>query len=141
MGVHEEPDGAVRSCSCERIETEVVLLIHNLARRVAYLETQVGSSDSESTGEWRKTVELKLCKLLRDHDWEAADSDDFKRKRFAELDYENILQLAYILPLERTLELWQQYAPTKIPATIEPEPRPHVDKKDRRLMTLMKIKP
>ena len=134
MGVHENSCDESSLQRIERHQTEVLLLVRNLAKRVAYLETQVGSSDSERTEEWRKSIEQSLCRLMQQHDWEAADSDDFKRKRFAELGYENILQLAYILPLERTLELWQQYAPSKPPATIEPEPRPHEGKTDRKLM-------
>ena len=140
MGVHEDPSDGPRLQRIEQHLTEVVVLIRNLAKRVQYLETQVGSEDSEQTIEWREEIETSLARLLQQHDWEAVDGDDYKRKRFAELDYENILQLAYMLPLETVLELWQQYAPSKLPSTLEPVPRPHKDSSDKQLMSLLKGK-
>lgn len=134
MGLHE---GAGDSASIQRLETnlsEVVLLVRNLAKRVQYLETQVGSDDSERTAEWREDVKLSLIQLMMAHDWAAYKSDDFKRKRFAELGYENILQLAYMLPLETVVDLWQQYAPIKMPDPIDPEYRPHAAVKERTLL-------
>lgn len=138
MGVHENSSD---QASLQRIEinlSEVVMLIRDLAKRVHYLETQVGSEDSARTIEWRKEVETSLARLLQRHDWEADKSDDYRRKRFAELGYENILQLAYMLPLETVLDLWQQYAPSRLPATLEPEHRPHASAKDRTLIKHLK---
>lgn len=140
MGVHENSSDEPRLQRIEQHSTEMLLLVRNLAKRVQYLETQVGSEDSERTIEWRKEVVTSLARLLQQHDWKADKSDDYKRKRFAELGYENILQLAYMLPLETVLDLWQQYAPSKLPATLEPEHRPHADTKDKALLKHLKEK-
>lgn len=134
MGLHEDAGDA--AC-VQRLETnlsEVILLVRDLAKRVAYLETQVGSADSARTSEWREDVKRSLIRLMAGHDWEAYKSDDYRRKRFAELGYENILQLAYMLPLETLLEVWQQYAPFKVPDVIDPEYRPHAAVKERTLL-------
>ena len=127
--------------SLQRIEcnlSDVLLLVRNLAKRVQYLETQVGSEDSKRTVEWRKEIVTSLSRLLSQHDWKADKSDDYRRKRFAELGYENILQLAYMLPLETVLNFCQQSAPRKLPATLEPDPPPHAVPKRRRPANLLK---
>lgn len=93
-----------------------------LVRRVEYLEKQIGSR--EANPEFFEGLEESVVYLLREHDWEHEEAEDFQRRHFGQIQRQNILRLIAMLPLDRALDLWQQYAPSKPPAPLDPEANP-----------------
>jgi hypothetical protein len=96
--------------------TELLAVTHQLRQRVLNLERAMGHGmfSVDNTAEWNRKLESRFIYALEDHYW-GWHIDKGPRFHHGQKQYEYILYLASLLPVDRLLILWTRHAKIKMP--------------------------